>query len=472
MKAYYNLLLIFLIGLFSSTYIFSLSPVDYRDSILNKPEEIKPAITLAIDGGNTNLTNPDSIVVMHTSDIEMVLNNVSDEIFVADIYKNGELIKEHVTGLEYVSIMSPDATIVINKDNPMRTTLDISQSKLNLADGKYTIVLSSNIIGNDKYALLTLNVTYDSKQKYIKAETQAPVGTRGITLYFADKNANTLIPVTRYVTSDLYLSKLVAEELKKGPMNSNMSATTGPFNYSVIESNVVYIDLPSTYTAYNEGSTGGSMAYNSFINSLFALNNHTYIYGVKFSVDRKTVAEYFHGIDVSHIITKDTTPIVYLGMKTDERTYLFENKAVSVDKTMPVEDIAKDLFKSYNTNIPSYAYSPVPSSVGLNSAVLVGKTLKLDFNDSFLTAHNSVDLRNMMIDSLIYTFTSIEGVDNITITVNGVAVTDFIADRDITGILTPAPYINPETDDTPNEPLDAESGEDTEKENIPTYTQL
>ncbi len=53
----------------------------------------------------------------------------------------------------------------------------------------------------------------------------------------------------------------------------------------------------------------------------------------------------------------------------------------------------------------------------------------------------------MMIESFIYTFTSIPGVDSIKITVNGENLKNFVdfADgRNLTGALYPPAFINPE----------------------------
>jgi spore germination protein GerM len=54
----------------------------------------------------------------------------------------------------------------------------------------------------------------------------------------------------------------------------------------------------------------------------------------------------------------------------------------------------------------------------------------------------------MMIESLVYTFTTIPGVDNIKLTVNGENLKNFTSfqdGRDLTGPLYPAEFINPES---------------------------
>jgi hypothetical protein len=83
--------------------------------------------------------------------------------------------------------------------------------------------------------------------------------------------------------------------------------------------------------------------------------------------------------------------------------------------------------------------------VALDNVLLRGKTLILDFNKDFLNVYEDKnDLRHMMIESFLYTFTTIPGVDSIKITAENKEITDFIDVLDTTKILYPPEFINPE----------------------------
>ena len=72
-------------------------------------------------------------------------------------------------------------------------------------------------------------------------------------------------------------------------------------------------------------------------------------------------------------------------------------------------------------------------------------TLVLDFNDSFKTAFDGdQNKRKFMVDSLIYSFTSINGVKSVRFTSEGSPVEGFIEGKDITGAMTAPSFINPE----------------------------
>ncbi len=182
MKIFRNIIIIALIGLFSSTYLFNLSPIDYRGTIeIETPEETS---TLSLESKEGDLLNPESITINHVSEDEEIIKSVSDIIFTLDVYRGSELVKGGLKNLELVS-PSVNMSISVNPDNPIVTTLDISQKNLGLEDGAYKFVFNSNLISDSEKAALSVNVTYDTGGSYYPAINQAPTGTKGLTLYFA-----------------------------------------------------------------------------------------------------------------------------------------------------------------------------------------------------------------------------------------------------------------------------------------------
>ena len=139
MRSFSNIIIIALIGLFSSTYLFNLSPVDYRGTI--DIETPKDTSTLSLETKEDYLLNPESVTINHISTNEEIVKSTSDSIFTLDVYQGDTLVKEGLNGLELVS-PSVDMTISVNEDNPIVTTLNISQKKLGLTDGAYKFILT------------------------------------------------------------------------------------------------------------------------------------------------------------------------------------------------------------------------------------------------------------------------------------------------------------------------------------------
>ena len=169
MKAFNNIIILALIGLLSSTYLFNLSPIDYRGTInIDTPEK---ASTLSLESDEENLLNPESITINHVSLNEETIKSVSDILFTLDVYQGGKLLKSGIKNLELVS-PSINMSISVKPDDPIVTTLDISQKKLGLEDGTYKFIFSSQLIPEPEKSALSVNVTYDTGGSYYSAISQ------------------------------------------------------------------------------------------------------------------------------------------------------------------------------------------------------------------------------------------------------------------------------------------------------------
>ncbi len=440
MKIFSNIIILSLIGLFSSTYLFNLSPIDYRGTIeIETPEEIN---NLSLSTEEDSLLNPESITIEHKSDNEVVIKSVSDNIFTTDIYKEGSLVKKGVKNLELVS-PSVNMAITVNKDNPIVTGLDISQKNIGLEDGTYKFVFNSNLISDSDNSSVSINVTYDTEGKYYPAKTQAPTGTKGLTLYFSSENSNTLIPVTRFVVEDKSITRMAIEQLQNGPLNKGMSTVIKDVTNITYNNGNVVIDIPSSYKGYNEGTTGSGLAYGAFVKTIFDVDRYWPIHSITFTVDRKKVDTYFHELAseaINQVPNKERNYLLYMAYKINGRYYLFDHQmdiqsaGISANDTVEIQ--AQKLFDAYKDTNLSYGISPIPKNLVLNGVTKQGNMITLDFNESFMNAYKDrEDLKQMMIESLSYTFTTLPHTDSIKITVNG---------EDKTGVLYPPEFINPE----------------------------
>lgn len=440
MKIFNNIIILSLIGLFSSTYLFNLSPIDYRGTIeIETPEEIND-LTLTTE--EYNLLNPESIIIKHESENEVVMKTVSNSIFTVDIYKENNLIRQGVDKLESIS-PSVNMSITVNKDNPIVTSLDINQKSLDLEDGTYSFVFNSNLIAGGDNSSISINVTYDTAGIYYPAKTQAPAGTKGLTLYFTTENSDTLIPVTRFVVEDKSITRMAIEQLQNGPVIPNMRTVIKDVTNTTYNNGNIVIDIPSSYTAYNESGANSSLAYNAFVKTIFDVDRYWPVHNVTFTVDRKRVDTYFHehkSEEINSFPNIEKNYLLYMAYKIDGRYYLFDyqvdtqSSGILANDTIEVQ--AQKLFDVYKDMKLPYGISPIPKTVVLTDVTKQGNIITLNFNESFTSAYKDrEDLKQMMIESLAYTFTTLPHTDGITITVNG---------EDKTGVIYPPEFINPE----------------------------
>jgi len=450
MKILLNLIAVVLIGLLSSTYSLNLSPIDYKGSIEIETPKDTSTLSLEVENNSTKLFNPESIVIKHISQNKEILKSYNNNLFIATIYKDNKILRDNINDLELVSIAPTDTTFEISNDNPMVTTMDISQKKLGLDDGTYKIVFRSNLINDEKSSSVSIDVTYDTGGTYVPAANVAPAGTKGLTLYFTTENADTLIPITRFVVEDKSLTRMAIEQLQNGPLNSGLKTVIGDVTNCTYNNGNVVIDVPSSYTQYDNGSTGSLLAYNTFVKSIFAVDRYWPIKSVSFTVDRKATNVYFHGIDnLKGLPNVEDNYLIYFAYKVEDRYYLFDAKVdlakIGITDNDTIEMKAQKLFDAYKDMDLTYGRNPIPENIVLKSVKAEGNNLILDFDESFLMAYENKDnLKEMMVESLIYSFTSIPNIDGIKITVDSKPLTNFVKDKDLSGILTEPEFINPE----------------------------
>jgi hypothetical protein len=448
MRTLNNLIIFALIGLLSSTYLINLSPIDYKGSIEIETPKESSTLSLSFDESQ-DLMNPETITLSHVSLNEEVIKIVAKNVFTAYVYENNNLVLDNLTDLEMGS-PKPEDTISIGKDTPLEMKIDISQKKLGLKDGTYKIVLQSNLIKDRNKSEISLDVTYDSTGDYYPAMNTSPEGKKGLTLYFTTENADALIPVTRFVVENKSLTRMAVEELQNGPLDSRMKTLAGDVTNITYNNGNIVIDLPSSYTAYDNGSTGGLLSYNTFVKTIFAVNRYWPIHNITFTVDRKPVETYFHGIDNVSKVVGSQNYLIYLAYKVGGRYYLFDEhvsntQAEKINDNDTIEVKAQKMFNAYSNNGLMYGRNPVPDNIKLQGVKLDGRILALDFSNEFLNAYGSKDnLKMMMIESLIYSFKTIPNVDGLKITVGGKPLKEFVKDKDLSGVLYPPKFINPE----------------------------
>lgn len=126
---------------------------------------------------------------------------------------------------------------------------------------------------------------------------------------------------------------------------------------------------------------------------------------------------------------KVNTIIEYVNseLKTHQIFMLDDNNYISqteiVIKSEDKKELAKELIEylivggKYQDKIPSGFKALINENTKINNVELLDSTIKIDFNESLLDTNK--DFEEKTIEAIVYTLTSIDGIDNVIIYING-----------------------------------------------------
>jgi len=439
LKAITNLVLILLICVGASGISIFYSPIlNESSSILDDSEEL---VLEASSEVNDILLNPDSIYIKYRTNKDALIDFNENYHFTAKIYKDDIIYKSH-----NIRHNGP-VQIEFTKDTPYSVNINISKDILDLPNGEYKIEIIPNVI-DDSIIMetLTLDVKFLSDVPYIPATNNIPEGKMGLNLYFLDNNSyvQQLVGITRFIDSNKKPLTSIIDELRKGPSfesGLNMNPIIGEYNYLSIKSSTLYIDLPSKESIYAKDSPRSEASMNAFIKT-FGL--YPGVDNIRFLVDYNRAKTFFNDKDVSISYTYNTENKSFLAYDSPNRYYLVECDLEEITEEMTIEDKVAIIIDSLKDSKYEYLSSTIPSEVKLLNSRLENDTLVLNFNSDFLEAYNSNNnLNRMMLDSVLFSFTSLNEVNKIRILVNNETVNRF-TDVDLSTELPRPLYLNPE----------------------------
>lgn len=454
-KSVKNILIIFLIGLIAFGINIGSSPVNNSADQVTKYSNMNKIFL------STNIIkdlhyNPNAILVSHQSTNETTLEFIDSYIFVANIYKDNDLYKTLNLGE-----LKEDSSITINSNDSFTNEIDISQDALELPNGKYEIVINTTANNNDGYiSPINLNIEYNKTIPYISASNDTPKGKIGLTLYFPDSNysLNELIGITRFVDYTKAPMNTVIDQLKNYPSNNSglsIYPPVGNVNYIDIytdkKNKLTYVDLPPNDDIYTSDKTKSLAAMNSFMKSITKTSTNDIVKSItkinrieriKFLVDYQKATTFFIDQDVSKSIKYLWNDKAYLSYSTGERYYLVDYDIENI-KDLNLDDKINTIYKTLK-NGANNLNSTIAENVNLIDYSLKNNTLNLNFNSTFSESfNNEINLQSLMLDSILFSFTSIEGIDYINILVDGNNINNF-AGINVSNPMKAPMYINPE----------------------------
>lgn len=438
-KSICNLLIILLICVGASGISVLYSPTLDQSTVLDdNSEEVTLVASSEVD---ELLLNPNNIFIKYKSDKHAILNFDEEYQFTATIYKHGEIYKVH-------SIQdNGPVQVEFTKDTPYSVNINISQKNLDLPNGEYKVKIAPNIINESlNTEALAFNVKYLSDVPYIPAVNTIPEGKLAINLYFSDtKNSvEQLVGITRFIDNTKRPLTAIVDELIKGPtfeLGLNMNSIIGNYNYVSLKGTTAYVDLPSNENIYTEESKRSEIAMNSFIKSLA---NYPGVDNIRFLVDYNKAKSFFNDVDVSKSFTISNENKAFLAYDSPNRYFLIECEMEAISEDMSVEDKVIAIFNSLQNSKYDYLSSTLPSEIELINSRLENDVLVLNFNSTFLKAYgNNENLNRMMLDSILFSFTSLKEVNKVRILIDGQSIDSFAGFDLSTEVMRPL-FLNPE----------------------------
>lgn len=432
-RTIFNLFLIVIICFLASFIPLDNSYFKFPQNILpnfslNKPAKNIEAISSSYETNlnDTELYNPTNIEFTMIGNFDKGTFSLGDSHdMVLEVLNKDTLIKkfsntEFVTGLINAS----------DKTYSLKYSCDISRENLSLDYGHYTFKFYSTAEIFKEVTPFEISAYYLRTSKYISAKNTVEEGQTYITLYFPDKNYEYLIPISRKIPSADKSTRKVIDNLVLGPKPTLALSSGSPVPEVPkiwVRNRIANLYLPWDIGIYDQGSSASQFALNSFINTLTSVEG---IDKVQFLRGGKKVKTFFHGTYVREPFEKTSSPKVYLGLETNSSRILLVPVDIKED-TEKIDQIVPNIFNSLKSCVVDDTHHKnlfpiVPSTIDLIDYDFNNNLLTLNLSNNFLRVYGERDdLKKMMLEGILYSFTSIPDISEVSIIVGGNKIDSF-----------------------------------------------
>ena len=291
---------------------------------------------------------------------------------------------------------------------------------LDLTSNYYTFLITST--DSRVKENISYEINYTNDNTYIGSSNKSPENMLYTEVYYADENFLRLVPVNKLINStDRFIRATMNQLLEIPDEKYGLSNTiiAPRINNIYIHNKTARIDLNSyDVTAFNNGSANATFALDSIINTI---GKFSAVDKVKFFVNNKDNANYFHGTDLSEEFIVTNKPKAYVGLETNNKTMLLYPIEINeINLNDKINAIIKTLQGiNYGANATDSLIPTLPSNVKLLNYKFNDKNIELDFSKEFLTIYKeNSNYNKLMYESILYSMTSIEGINSVSILVN------------------------------------------------------
>lgn len=408
------------------------------------------------------IENPDETPVAVISDITIQSNSdyfISDgkfsfsltsstEQFPEDILSHYELTlngnKNHSSthALSEVATMQPQTVSNIREYN-----VDLSSITEFLPNDYYSVQIISDkdfVPTQNSEDLNYMTSTYDFEFIYNGTSSTIPSGLMGMTLYLPTQNYQMLVPVTRVVPTPDNRWRSLYTQLASGS-KPGLGLIEGdqviPHSPNIrISSGIANIYL------YSQSLTGFEDKFKIITDSIAkSMLSMGFISDVNFLVNDRDTGT-FGEVDLTKSYTNERTLNGYIGYNSNSEYVFLMPIGKNIGPDQPLDVQIETLWNLIKFTDSEFTYNDswiqlIPPQIELLDYSIDGDLLTMNFSNAFNTYASAESIEfNLMIDSLVYSFTSIPEVNRLKITVDGQESTF----NELTLELTPAPYINME----------------------------
>ena len=384
-------------------------------------------------------TNEDELETLIDSfEITMTTNTGKEKTFdLKNIQKSSKLSKDDLSDFVEETLDEKNNKTVYT----IEYTFYLKNLDLNSNLYETTIVSSDERITDP----ITFTFRYLKNNSYVGSSNTPPDNSLFAKVYYPDEDYLRLVPVNEIVTDgDKFIRRSIDELLTPAEKKYGLATTVAApkVNRIYISNGTARMDLVSgDLEGFNEGSTASLLALNSIINTI---SEFEIVNNVKFFVDNTDQGAYLHGIDLTEAYEISELPKAYVGLETSKNTiFLYPIDIETEGLNNRVLDIISTLkTDTYNGIADQNLIPTLPDEVVVNNFRFDGTNIELYLSKEFLTVYEGREhYKQIMYESLLYSLTSIEGINTVSILVNEQPVDDYLG-INITERQKPNKFIN------------------------------
>ncbi|SCZ05423.1 GerMN domain-containing protein [Alkaliphilus peptidifermentans] len=365
------------------------------------------------------------------------------EPVMVEIYSASQRLKS--IPLKELTEELPPSETTISKDAPLNISLDINQVEINIPNGEYHLKITPNIKNFEPEAIYySTPISFSSEFKYIPAVASIQNNQSALKLYFTDNDYFHLIPITRIIPYTSTPLRSTIDHLEMGADPALGLSTLSPIPKGVglgLNGGTANVYITGDLNEYESNPSNAAIAYESFVNSLTSINE---VNQVQFYFNNRIQADGFHGRVMSEPHKPSLGPSLYVGFVTETDRLLLTPIALKGTDASVTSIFNQLKYSGYSDLYSYYLQPPVPDELILEDYIIEDGKLSLMLNDVFIDIYkDNIQLQSFMVDSLLYSFTSLEAIDSVEFKVNERVITT------LNGVALPSNtnrlFINPET---------------------------
>lgn len=423
------------------TLFSSEDPVE-EEEIVPVDDTFVPEFTPSFSWNDTDrIYNPSQITLTLETNIPAIYEaNYSFDDLTLSLMRNNEL---YVT-YQYDRFVK-DMNLSYDNDTLKVTyTMDVSYDQLNLdLDGFYTAEFSFTGSEKSDVIIKDYKIAYRPDIHYVLNGQAENNGNFIYKAFFLNEDKTHLVPLYFSVKYPESITVEARNRLYNPPtqgygLSTNQAIPSRTSVAKIGDKHYGVFFLSSEFKDIITNHEQAQLAIDSIVQTLIRL---PHIEKLTFFVDEAQVEGSLFDIDLKTVYEETPQSYAYLTEVTStENRYLVP---VAVNEENIYDEVWQILALLRSGKADDKNWTQIlPPEVEVSNFIIEGTTITIDFNDALTSVYKDFpEYEKMMLNSIIYSMTSIENISKVAFTIDGEALTSF-ADMDLTEPVLAPPYIN------------------------------